>query len=114
MTLDATGKDATSTKHFHEILDISILDDTGADFATGTITVTSEPDGFETVFELNDDEPTRLTVEAELAEVPVRYYGMLAQQVVFISEPPTLSVSTGWGHGRTRNARLRADTRDNS
>ena len=95
VTLDATGTDATSTKHFHEILDISILDDTGADFATGTITITSEPDGFETVFELNDEEPTRLTVEAELAEVPVRYYGMLAQQVVFNLGAPN-SIGINW------------------
>jgi hypothetical protein len=95
VTLDTTGQDATSTKHFHEILDIGFLTSAGVAFTTGTITITAEPDGYSTVFELNDDEPTRLTVEAELAEVPVRYYGMLASQVVFNLGTPN-SIGIDW------------------
>ena len=95
ITLDATGMDATSIKHFHEILDIGFLDATGMDFTTGTITLTSEPAGFATPFRLNDDEPTRLTIEAELAEVPVRYYNMLPGQVTFNLGTPN-SIGIDW------------------
>ena len=93
MTL--TGTDATSTKHFHQILDIDILTSARAPFTTGTITITSEPAGFATAFRLNDDEPTRLTIEAELAEVPVRYYNMLAGQVTFNLGTPN-SIGIDW------------------
>ena len=93
--LDSTGTDATSIKHFHQILDIDILTSARAPVTAGTITITSEPTGFETVFRLNDDEPERLTIEAELAEVPVRYYGMLAQQVIFNLGNPN-SIGINW------------------
>lgn len=83
LQLDAAGLEGTTVKHFYQIEELSILDSTGADFTTGTITITSQPDGYETVFNLNDDEPPRYTIEAELAEVPVRYYGMLARQVTY-------------------------------
>ena len=81
LQLDTAGLDVTSTKHFHEILFVDMFTAAGAEFLTGTVTVTAEPDGFETVFILNDDEPVRQTIEAELAEVPHRLYGMLARQV---------------------------------
>ena len=74
ITLDATGMDVTSEKWFHEILDIDIVDnsDPPVAFATGTVTLTCEPEDYETKFELSDDLPDSLSMEAELAEMPVR------------------------------------------
>ena len=74
ITLDATGTDVTSEKWFHEILDIDIVDDSDPPvaFTTGTVELTCEPEGYETKFELSDDLPDPLSMEAELAEMPVR------------------------------------------
>ena len=78
-----TATDITSEKLFHELLDFTVYDSSGGVVLTGTVELTSRPDGFETEFELSDELPPSLTGEAELAEIPWRYEKLRFSTVTF-------------------------------
>ena len=78
-----TATDITSEKLFHEILDFTVYDSSGDVVLTGTVELTSRPNGFETEFTLSDELPPSLTGEAELAEIPWRYEKMRFSTVTF-------------------------------
>lgn len=97
MQLSSTGADTTdvkSSKHFYQLTDIKILDSSGDEvLGTGTVEITSQPDGYETLFELGDDIIDPLSVEAELAEIPWRYEAFRVRSAVMnFGNPNNISI----------------------
>ena len=92
--LDATGTDFTTDKFFHRIDSIRFEDDAGAVVTTGSVTIYSQPDTYETVIELSDDIHAGLTAEAELAEIPRRYKKLRVQSgTINVGTPNNMSLT---------------------
>lgn len=62
--------DVTSTKYFHQIRAIEVLDSTGAAVSSGTVEITAQPGKYVTTYQLKQTEIQKLTAEAELAGIP--------------------------------------------
>lgn len=62
--------DITLSKYFHKIHTIEVTDSDGDAFTTGTVTLTSQPGGYETIVRLVDAIFPGLTIEAEVGGIP--------------------------------------------
>ena len=68
---NGTGTDFTSEKYFRTINGVDFLDSSGNAITSAiTVTITSQPGGYETVVKVADEILPKYTLEAEVAEVP--------------------------------------------
>ena len=67
---DSETTDVTLAKYFHKINKVEVKNSTGANFAEGTVEITSQPGGYETTLKTVNDEFPGWTMEPEVGGEP--------------------------------------------
>ena len=90
----ASGTSATSTKFYHTLRSVRVLDPSNNPETDGTVTVVSQPQAWETKFNLSDELNRKLTIEADLATIPTRVESaVVTGATITVGSPNSLSLT---------------------